>query len=93
MFYTGYQAPAPMAFPMTTPQVPVYGMVPPQMGQMGGVPMMTPQPMMYQPVLRSTNPFAPVPGAQMALSSVFGFELGVEAQAGRTSPPRLVLSG
>ncbi|KAK2860291.1 hypothetical protein Q7C36_004457 [Tachysurus vachellii] len=63
MFYTGY-APAPMAFPMTTPQVPVYGMVPPQMGQMGGVPMMTPQPMMYQPVLRSTNPFAPVPGAQ-----------------------------
>ncbi|XP_047671958.1 phosphatidylinositol-binding clathrin assembly protein isoform X7 [Tachysurus fulvidraco] len=59
------QAPAPMAFPMTTPQVPVYGMVPPQMGQMGGVPMMTPQPMMYQPVLRSTNPFAPVPGAQM----------------------------
>ncbi|XP_060730804.1 phosphatidylinositol-binding clathrin assembly protein isoform X2 [Tachysurus vachellii] len=60
-----HMAPAPMAFPMTTPQVPVYGMVPPQMGQMGGVPMMTPQPMMYQPVLRSTNPFAPVPGAQM----------------------------
>ncbi|XP_028831663.1 phosphatidylinositol-binding clathrin assembly protein isoform X10 [Denticeps clupeoides] len=65
MFYTGY-APAPMAFPMTTPQVPVYGMVPPQMGQMGGVPVMTPQPMMYnQPVLRPTNPFAPIPGAQM----------------------------
>ncbi|XP_066536497.1 phosphatidylinositol-binding clathrin assembly protein isoform X3 [Hoplias malabaricus] len=60
------QAPAPMAFPMTTPQVPVYGMVPPQMGQMGGVPVMTPQPMMYnQPVLRPTNPFAPIPGAQM----------------------------
>ncbi|XP_030635539.1 phosphatidylinositol-binding clathrin assembly protein isoform X1 [Chanos chanos] len=60
------QAPAPMAFPMTTPQVPVYGMVPPQMGQMGGVPVMTPQPMMYnQPVLRPTNPFAPMPGAQM----------------------------
>ncbi|XP_053485390.1 phosphatidylinositol-binding clathrin assembly protein isoform X1 [Ictalurus furcatus] len=59
------QAPAPMAFPMTTPQVPVYGMVPPQMGQMGGVPVITPQPMMYQPVIRSTNPFAPVPGAQM----------------------------
>ncbi|XP_036452239.1 phosphatidylinositol-binding clathrin assembly protein isoform X3 [Colossoma macropomum] len=59
-------APAPMAFPMTTPQVPVYGMVPPQMGQMGGVPVMTPQPMMYnQPVLRPTNPFAPIPGAQM----------------------------
>ncbi|KAF3837342.1 hypothetical protein F7725_004806 [Dissostichus mawsoni] len=29
-------APAPMAFPMNTPQVPVYGMVPPQMGHMGG---------------------------------------------------------
>uniref|UniRef100_A0AAR2K8X7 Phosphatidylinositol-binding clathrin assembly protein n=1 Tax=Pygocentrus nattereri TaxID=42514 RepID=A0AAR2K8X7_PYGNA len=59
-------APAPMAFPMTTPQVPVYGMVPPQMGQMGGVPVMTPQPMMYnQPVLRPTNPFAPIPGAQV----------------------------
>ncbi|XP_043952918.1 phosphatidylinositol-binding clathrin assembly protein isoform X2 [Gambusia affinis] len=59
-------APAPMAFPMTTPQVPVYGMVPPQMAQMGGVPVMAPQPMMYnQPVLRPTNPFAPMPGAQM----------------------------
>ncbi|XP_038587169.1 phosphatidylinositol-binding clathrin assembly protein isoform X3 [Micropterus salmoides] len=59
-------APAPMAFPMTTPQVPVYGMVPPQMGQMGGVPVMAPQPMMYnQPVLRPTNPFVPMPGAQM----------------------------
>ncbi|XP_076580694.1 phosphatidylinositol-binding clathrin assembly protein isoform X4 [Chaetodon auriga] len=65
MFYTSY-APAPMAFPMTTPQVPVYGMVPPQMGQMGGVPVMAPQPMMYnQPVLRPTNPFTPMPGAQM----------------------------
>ncbi|XP_018607477.1 phosphatidylinositol-binding clathrin assembly protein-like isoform X2 [Scleropages formosus] len=65
MIYTGY-TPAPMAFPMTTPQVPVYGMIPPQMGQMGGVPMMSPQPMMYnQPVLRPTNPFAPIPGAQM----------------------------
>ncbi|XP_037832508.1 phosphatidylinositol-binding clathrin assembly protein isoform X4 [Kryptolebias marmoratus] len=65
MFYTSY-APAPMAFPMTTPQVPVYGMVPPHMGQMGGVPVMAPQPMMYnQPVLRPTNPFSPMPGAQM----------------------------
>ncbi|XP_047242945.1 phosphatidylinositol-binding clathrin assembly protein [Girardinichthys multiradiatus] len=65
MFYTSY-APAPMAFPMTTPQVPVYGMVPPQMAQMGGVPVMAPQPMMYnQPVLRPSNPFAPMPGAQM----------------------------
>uniref|UniRef100_A0A8C6KZA8 Phosphatidylinositol-binding clathrin assembly protein n=1 Tax=Nothobranchius furzeri TaxID=105023 RepID=A0A8C6KZA8_NOTFU len=66
MFYTSY-APAPMAFPMTTSQVPVYGMVPPQMGQMGGVPVMAPQPMIYnQPVLRPTNPFAPMPGAQVA---------------------------
>ncbi|XP_067117477.1 phosphatidylinositol-binding clathrin assembly protein [Osmerus mordax] len=59
MFYTSY-APAPMAFPMTTPQVPMYGMVPPQMAPMGGVPMMY-----NQPVLRPTNPFAPMPGAQM----------------------------
>ncbi|KAM4565219.1 phosphatidylinositol-binding clathrin assembly protein isoform 3-T4 [Fundulus diaphanus] len=70
MFYTSY-APAPMAFPMTTPQVPVYGMVPPQMAQMGGVPVMAPQPMMYnQPVLRPTNPFAPMPGAQYGWSSI-----------------------
>ncbi|XP_077084212.1 phosphatidylinositol-binding clathrin assembly protein isoform X4 [Siphateles boraxobius] len=61
-----HMAPAPMAFPMTTPQVPVYGMVPPQLGQMGGVPVMTQQPMLYsQPVLRPTNPFTPIPGAQM----------------------------
>ncbi|XP_016131635.1 phosphatidylinositol-binding clathrin assembly protein-like isoform X4 [Sinocyclocheilus grahami] len=65
MFYTSY-APAHMAFPMTTPQVPVYGMVPPQLGQMGGVPVITQQPMLYnQPVLRPTNPFTPIPGAQM----------------------------
>ncbi|XP_034020186.1 phosphatidylinositol-binding clathrin assembly protein isoform X3 [Thalassophryne amazonica] len=65
MFYTSY-APAPMAFPMTTPQVPVYGMIPPQMGQMGGVPVMAPQPVVYnQPVLRPSNPFAPMPGAQV----------------------------
>nr|XP_015207142.1 PREDICTED: phosphatidylinositol-binding clathrin assembly protein-like isoform X9 [Lepisosteus oculatus] len=63
MLYAGYQAPAPLAFPMTTPQVPMYGMVPPQMG---GVPMMASQPMMFnQPVLRPTNPFTPIPGAQM----------------------------
>uniref|UniRef100_A0A8C1DK85 Phosphatidylinositol-binding clathrin assembly protein n=2 Tax=Cyprinus carpio TaxID=7962 RepID=A0A8C1DK85_CYPCA len=55
-------APAPMAFPMTTPQVPVYGMV----SIMGGVPVMTQQPMLYnQPVLRPTNPFNPIPGAQV----------------------------
>ncbi|XP_062309695.1 phosphatidylinositol-binding clathrin assembly protein-like isoform X1 [Osmerus eperlanus] len=65
MIYTGY-APAPMAFPMTTPQVPVYGMLPPQMGPMGAVPMMAPQPVMYnQPVLRPSNPFGPMPGAQV----------------------------
>ncbi|XP_064796193.1 phosphatidylinositol-binding clathrin assembly protein isoform X2 [Oncorhynchus masou masou] len=61
-----HMAPAPMTFPMTTPQVPMYGMVPPQMGQMGSVQLMAPQPMMYnQPVIRPTNPFAPMPGAQM----------------------------
>ncbi|XP_029696505.1 phosphatidylinositol-binding clathrin assembly protein isoform X1 [Takifugu rubripes] len=65
MFYASY-APAPMAFPINTPQVPVYGMVPPQMGHMGGVPVMAHQPLMYnQPVLRPTNPFTPMPGAQM----------------------------
>ncbi|AWO99886.1 putative phosphatidylinositol-binding clathrin assembly protein-like [Scophthalmus maximus] len=62
MIYTGY-APAPMAFPMTSPQVPVYGMM---SHQMGGVQMMPPQPVMYnQPVLRPTNPFGPIPGTQM----------------------------
>ncbi|XP_061558177.1 phosphatidylinositol-binding clathrin assembly protein-like [Phycodurus eques] len=66
VIYTGY-APAPVAFPMTTPQVPVYGMLPPQMShQMGSVPMMPQQPIMYnQPVLRPTNPFGPIPGTQM----------------------------
>ncbi|XP_056586691.1 phosphatidylinositol-binding clathrin assembly protein-like isoform X3 [Triplophysa dalaica] len=65
MIYTGY-APAPVAFPMTTPQVPMYGMIPPQMGQMGSVPLMGPQPVIYnQPILRATNPFTPIPGAQM----------------------------
>uniref|UniRef100_A0AAY5L2D7 Phosphatidylinositol-binding clathrin assembly protein n=1 Tax=Esox lucius TaxID=8010 RepID=A0AAY5L2D7_ESOLU len=65
-------APAPVAFPMTTPQVPVYGMMPPhQMGHMGGVPMMAPQPVMYnQPVLRHTNPFTPMPGAQFPVCSI-----------------------
>lgn len=44
-----------------------FSQVPPQMGQMGGVPLMAPQPMMYnQPVLRPTNPFAPMPGAQVS---------------------------
>ncbi|KTF88637.1 hypothetical protein cypCar_00043198 [Cyprinus carpio] len=59
-------APAPVAFPMTTPQVPVYGMIPPPMGQMGSMPLMAPQPVIYnQPILRTTNPFTPIPGAQM----------------------------
>uniref|UniRef100_A0A3P8P9Z6 Phosphatidylinositol-binding clathrin assembly protein n=1 Tax=Astatotilapia calliptera TaxID=8154 RepID=A0A3P8P9Z6_ASTCA len=63
-------APAPVAFPMTTPQVPVYGMLPPQMNhQMGGIPMMPPQHVMYnQPVLRPTNPFGPIPGTQFTVS-------------------------
>ncbi|XP_047661469.1 phosphatidylinositol-binding clathrin assembly protein-like isoform X3 [Tachysurus fulvidraco] len=65
MIYTGY-APAPVALPMTTPQVPVYGMIPPPMGQMSSMPLMAPQPVMYnQPVLRTTNPFTPIPGTQM----------------------------
>uniref|UniRef100_A0A673YLG6 Phosphatidylinositol-binding clathrin assembly protein n=1 Tax=Salmo trutta TaxID=8032 RepID=A0A673YLG6_SALTR len=65
-------APAPVAFPMTTQQLPVYGMMPPhQMGQMGGVPMMAPQSMMYnQPVLRHTNPFAPMFMSEFLLPSL-----------------------
>ncbi|XP_077355796.1 phosphatidylinositol-binding clathrin assembly protein isoform X6 [Festucalex cinctus] len=52
--------------PMVPPPMPVPHVVPPQMGQVGGVPVMAPQPMMYnQPVLRPTNPFAAMPGAQM----------------------------
>lgn len=41
--------------------------LPPQMShQMGGVPIMPPQPVMYnQPVLRPTNPFGPIPGTQV----------------------------
>uniref|UniRef100_A0AAQ4PKL4 Phosphatidylinositol-binding clathrin assembly protein n=1 Tax=Gasterosteus aculeatus aculeatus TaxID=481459 RepID=A0AAQ4PKL4_GASAC len=49
----------PMApAPMPVPQMMTH--------QMGGVPMMPPQTVMYnQPVLRSTNPFGPMPGTQM----------------------------
>ncbi|XP_029463749.1 LOW QUALITY PROTEIN: phosphatidylinositol-binding clathrin assembly protein-like [Rhinatrema bivittatum] len=55
--------PPPMTYPLTTPQVPVYGMVP---SQIGATPLMAPQPMIYtQPSLRPTNPFASVSGAQM----------------------------
>ncbi|MBN3273839.1 PICAL protein, partial [Polyodon spathula] len=72
--------PGPMAYPMATPQVPLYGMgMVPQ--QIGTVPMMAPQPMMYnQPILRPTNPFAPIPGAQVTLppSSLLPFtDLGL----------------
>ncbi|XP_010211011.1 PREDICTED: phosphatidylinositol-binding clathrin assembly protein-like isoform X3 [Tinamus guttatus] len=58
-----HMVPAPIAYPVTTPQVPVYGMVPPQIG---AAPLMAPQSMMYtQPGLRPTNPFAPVSGTQI----------------------------
>uniref|UniRef100_A0AAY4CYD7 AP180 N-terminal homology (ANTH) domain-containing protein n=1 Tax=Denticeps clupeoides TaxID=299321 RepID=A0AAY4CYD7_9TELE len=66
IIYTGY-APAPVALPMMAPQVPVYSMVPPQMGQMSSVPVMAPPPVIYnQPILRTTHPFGPVPGAQVS---------------------------
>lgn len=55
--------PAPLNYPVATPQVPVYGMVP---TQIGANPLMVPPPMIYtQPGIRPTNPFAPVSGAQM----------------------------
>lgn len=58
-----HMVPAPMTYPVTTPQVPVYGMVP---TQIGAAPLMAPQPMIFtQPGLRPTNPFAPVPGTQI----------------------------
>lgn len=53
--------PAQMNYPVATPQVPVYGMVP---TQIVANPVMVSQPMMYsQP--RPTNPFATVSGPQM----------------------------
>ncbi|XP_062916951.1 phosphatidylinositol-binding clathrin assembly protein-like isoform X6 [Mobula hypostoma] len=52
----------PISFPVSAPQVPMYGMVP----AMGTVPMVAQQPMIYpQAVMRATNPFAPVNGAQL----------------------------
>ncbi|KAM6056799.1 phosphatidylinositol-binding clathrin assembly protein-like isoform 4-T6 [Theristicus caerulescens] len=58
-----HMVPAPIAYPLTTPQVPIYGMVPPQIG---AAPLMAPQSMMYtQPGLRPTNPFAPVSETQI----------------------------
>ncbi|KAM4886395.1 phosphatidylinositol-binding clathrin assembly protein-like isoform 1-T2 [Sylvia borin] len=58
-----HMVPAPITYPLTTPQVPVYGMVPPQVG---AAPLMAPHPVMYtQPGLRPTNPFAPVSETQI----------------------------
>ncbi|XP_026530428.1 phosphatidylinositol-binding clathrin assembly protein-like isoform X4 [Notechis scutatus] len=55
--------PAPVTYPVNTPQVPVYGMVPTQIGT---APIMTPQPMIYtQTGLRPNNPFAPISGTQI----------------------------
>ncbi|XP_053129433.1 phosphatidylinositol-binding clathrin assembly protein-like isoform X6 [Hemicordylus capensis] len=54
---------APVTYPVNTPQVPVYGMVP---SQIGAAPVMTPQPMIYtQTSLRPRNPFAPISGTQI----------------------------
>ncbi|KAJ7404126.1 Phosphatidylinositol-binding clathrin assembly protein [Pitangus sulphuratus] len=62
-----HMVPAPLTYPLTTPQVPVYGMVPPQVG---AAPLMAPQSMMYtQPGLRPTNPFAPVSETQEDVDS------------------------
>uniref|UniRef100_H3CT50 Phosphatidylinositol-binding clathrin assembly protein n=1 Tax=Tetraodon nigroviridis TaxID=99883 RepID=H3CT50_TETNG len=59
-------APAPMPVPQMVTDM-LFSKLPPQMShQMGGVPMMPPQPVMYnQPVLRPTNPFGPIPGTQV----------------------------
>uniref|UniRef100_A0ACB8FY89 Uncharacterized protein n=1 Tax=Sphaerodactylus townsendi TaxID=933632 RepID=A0ACB8FY89_9SAUR len=55
--------PAPVTYPVNTPQVPVYGMVP---TQIGATPIMASQPMIYtQTGLRPTNPFAPISGTQI----------------------------
>ncbi|XP_066190212.1 prefoldin subunit 3 isoform X5 [Sylvia atricapilla] len=62
-----HMVPAPITYPLTTPQVPVYGMVPPQVG---AAPLMAPHPVMYtQPGLRPTNPFAPVSETQEDVDS------------------------
>ncbi|XP_067842403.1 phosphatidylinositol binding clathrin assembly protein a isoform X14 [Heptranchias perlo] len=60
-------APPIMAFPATTPTAVMgYGMPPP----MGTMPMMTQPTMMYtQPIMRSSNPFSSVPGAQLSTAS------------------------
>uniref|UniRef100_UPI00398F0A44 phosphatidylinositol binding clathrin assembly protein a isoform X10 n=1 Tax=Pristiophorus japonicus TaxID=55135 RepID=UPI00398F0A44 len=60
-------APPIMAYPATTPTAVMgYGMPPP----MGTMPMMTQPTMMYtQPVMRPSNPFSSVPGAQLSTAS------------------------
>ncbi|TSL04360.1 Phosphatidylinositol-binding clathrin assembly protein [Bagarius yarrelli] len=58
-------APAPIPVPQMNGMI-YTGYIPPPMGQMSSVPLMAPQPVMYnQPVLRTTNPFTPVPGTQV----------------------------
>ncbi|XP_014742024.1 PREDICTED: phosphatidylinositol-binding clathrin assembly protein isoform X5 [Sturnus vulgaris] len=62
-----HMVPAPITYPLTTPQVPIYGMVTPQVGT---TPLMAPQSMMYtQSGLRPTNPFAPVSETQEDVDS------------------------
>nr|XP_020831315.1 phosphatidylinositol-binding clathrin assembly protein-like isoform X1 [Phascolarctos cinereus] len=57
-----HMVPVPISYPVTTHQLPVYGMV---QTPLGAVPLMAPQPLIYaQPGLRTTNPFAPVSGPQ-----------------------------
>uniref|UniRef100_A0A8C7ZBM6 Phosphatidylinositol-binding clathrin assembly protein n=1 Tax=Oryzias sinensis TaxID=183150 RepID=A0A8C7ZBM6_9TELE len=66
-------APAPMPVPQMVnqntwkcPKVVFASGMQPSTHQMGGVPMMPAQTVMYnQPVLRPTNPFGPIPGTQM----------------------------
>ncbi|XP_032878374.1 phosphatidylinositol-binding clathrin assembly protein isoform X7 [Amblyraja radiata] len=60
-------APPIMAFPATTPTAVMgYGMPPP----MGTMPLMTQPTMMYtQPVMRPSNPFSSLPGAQLSTAS------------------------
>uniref|UniRef100_A0A671VML2 Phosphatidylinositol-binding clathrin assembly protein n=1 Tax=Sparus aurata TaxID=8175 RepID=A0A671VML2_SPAAU len=57
----------------THPMAPAPMPVPQMMShQMGGVPMMPPQPVMYnQPVLRPTNPFGPIPGTQVTHTHIW----------------------
>ncbi|XP_072332011.1 phosphatidylinositol-binding clathrin assembly protein-like [Scyliorhinus torazame] len=60
-------APPIMAYPATTPTAVMgYGMPP----TMGAMPMVTQQTMMYtQPVMRPSNPFSSLPGAQLPTAS------------------------